>query len=127
MSVNRSLALAVWAAVLAASALVLARTVVTADLTAFLPASAEPTQQMLIDQLRDGVIARTVLIAIDGGSEDRIAAASRSMGERLSADPRFRFVANGSWELAAGDQAVLARYRYLLSPAVAPDLSLIHI
>ena len=36
------------------------------DLEAFLPGAPTPAQQLLVDQLRDGVVSRMILIAIEG-------------------------------------------------------------
>jgi len=113
--------LAGWLALLAVAALVVAHATITADLTAFLPVSANSTQQLLMDQLRDGVASRTILVAIEGGDEQHRADASRSLAGALAHDPRFRFVANGSFELSEPDQRALLPYRYLLSPQTTPE------
>jgi predicted exporter len=115
------LIVALWLIVLAVAGLAVGRARISADLTAFLPAAADPLEQLLIEQLRDGVVARTILISIEGGAAPQRAAASRALTGALAADPRFRFVANGSLERAQPDRDRLFGYRYLLSPALGPD------
>ncbi len=56
-------AVILWIAALIGSIVVIAGMTVTTDLTALLPRSADPTQELLVAQLRDGVAARLMLIA----------------------------------------------------------------
>ena len=49
---------------------VISRMTVTTDLTALLPRSADPTQELLVAQLRDGVAARLMLIALEGAAPE---------------------------------------------------------
>ena len=65
--VPRSLVLAVWAAALAFCVLVIAQTRFVADLSAFMPRAPNERQQLLVEQLRDGVVARLIMIGIEGG------------------------------------------------------------
>ena len=44
---------------------VVARARYITDLSAFLPANPTPSQQLLVDQLRDGPASRLILIAIE--------------------------------------------------------------
>jgi len=113
------LAVAVWLVVLALSAWQLARTRVIADLGAFLPPSATPTQQLLLGQMKSGVASRVLLIALDGAPEERLAAASRSIAEELRASGLFASVQNGGAEGLRADRDVLMSHRYVLSPAAA--------
>src|SRR5688572_23283845 len=92
------LAVALWLVVVALSVWQLARTRIVADLGAFLPPSATPTQQLLLEQLRSGVASRIILIALGGASEERLAAASRSVARELSASGLFASVQNGEAE-----------------------------
>lgn len=122
---RRAAPIAAWLLCLAACAWILAtRTSVTADLTAFLPRAATPAQDLLVSQLREGVAARLILVAVEGADVAELAATSQALADRLRASGLFTYVANGSGALASEDRAVLFAHRYLLSPAVdAPHFS----
>ncbi|MBY6261096.1 hypothetical protein EI613_04035 [Azospirillum sp. 412522] len=113
--------IAAWLAGLIACGLLVARTPVTADLSAFLPRSPSPTQQLLVDQLRDGVVSRLILIAIEGDTPDRRTGLSRAVAARLRGNPLVAAVENGERTGRGADGAYLWTNRYLLSPAVTPD------
>jgi predicted exporter len=111
--------IAAWLACLAACGWILiSRTSVTADLTAFLPRAATPAQELLVSQLRDGVASRLILIAVDGADVATLAATSQALATRLRTGGHFTYVANGTGTLAKRDREVLFAHRYLLSPAV---------
>ncbi|CAO3425800.1 MMPL family transporter [Azospirillum endophyticum] len=113
--------IALWLAGLIACGLLVARTPITADLSAFLPRSPSATQQLLVDQLRDGVVSRLILVAIEGDAPDRLTGLSRSLAARLRGNPLVAAVENGERTGRGPDGAYLWTNRYLLSPAVAPD------
>jgi predicted exporter len=115
---KRRAIVALWAAGALACAWIAARATYTADLTAFLPRSVTPAQQLLIAQLRDGIAARLVLIGLEGADDAALAATSRALGEQLRASGRFAHVANGAGGLAKRDRDALLEHRYLLSPGV---------
>lgn len=118
---RRLLVLALWLLALAAGIAVIARTPLATDLSAFLPASPDARQQLLIEQVQNGIASRTLFIGIEGGDAPRRAAASRALGRQLRASGLFEQVHNGEhddWK-AAGEW-VFAR-RYQLSPAVTPE------
>lgn len=117
------LAVALWVVVLALSAWQLTRTRVVADLSAFLPPSATPTQQLLLEQMRSGAGSRLVLIALSGAPQDRLAQASDSLAQRLRDSTLFASVQNGSAEGLRADREALLNYRYLLSPAAGERLN----
>lgn len=112
-------ALVIWLLTLATSAWLISRTPIAADLTAFLPESATPNQRLLIDQLRDGVASRLILIALEGAEPKPLAEASRQIAARLKASGLFASVSNGDVALVARERELLMEYRYFLSPAVA--------
>jgi predicted exporter len=112
------IAVVLWLAALAAGALVIARTQFSTDLSAFLPAAPDARQRALIEQLRSGVAARTLLIGIRGGDAAQRAAASRGLAERLRADAAFEQVLNGDFTAFAATGRWVFEHRYLLSPAV---------
>lgn len=122
------LAVALWLAVVLACAAIAARTTFTADLSAFLPRAPSAEQQLLVDQLRDGLVSRLLLIGIEGGGPHddaqggaRRAALSKALAGKLRGDPRFAAIDNGEPVNRERDQRYLYANRYLLSPAVTPE------
>ena len=111
-------ALGAWLALLAASAVIVARTTITTDVSAFLPRSPTPEQQVLVEQLREGVVSRLALVALEGASPTALAQASKAMAAELRKDPSFVSVENGDGSGDAADREFLWRHRYLLSSAV---------
>ncbi|MGA1860717.1 MMPL family transporter [Azospirillum sp. 11R-A] len=113
--------IALWLAGLVVCGLLVARTSVTADLSAFLPRSPSATQQLLVDQLRDGVVSRLILVAVEGEAPDRLTGLSRALAARLRGNPLVAAVENGERTGRSADGAYLWTNRYLLSPGVTPD------
>jgi predicted exporter len=114
-------AVAVWLLCLVACAVAIGRANFSADLSAFLPRSPSETQRVLVDQLRDGLASRLILVGIDGGYESTRATLSRRVAATLRADPQFAAVHNGAGENDARDQQFVFEHRYALSPAVTPQ------
>src|ERR1700737_2305522 len=106
-------------AVLSSGTVVRARYVT--DLSAFLPANPTPTQQLLVDQLRDGPTSRLILIAIEGGGDAARARASIATASRLRRDRQFASVNNGEPVTAERDREFLFQHRYLLSDRVTAE------
>lgn len=121
MSVGRYAPFAVWIVALAACILVIARTELRTDMTAFLPRSPSAGQQALVDQLRNGVVSRLILVGIEGASPDDLAALSRALAQRLRRRPDFIAVNNGEEVASAAERDWVWRNRYLLSPGVRPE------
>ena len=115
---HRAWIIALWLSVLAVAVAQILRTNFTADLTAFLPASPDAQQRVLIEQLESGVPARTLLLAIEGGNALQRADASRALARRLRASDLFEQVSNGETEAWAQVASWLVDNRYALSPAV---------
>jgi predicted exporter len=111
----------IWLAALLLCGVLVARTQFTADMSAFLPRSPTPEQQLLVDQLRDGLVSRLILVGIEGGDLPARAAVSGAMAAQLRADKRFTTISNGESGGMQRDQAFLFEHRYLLSPAVTPE------
>ena len=107
-----------WLAFVVACSLVIAQARFSADLSAFLPRSPTPAQRLLVEQLRNGIVSRLVLIGIEGDSEGARAEASRRVAAQLRANPSFVAVGNGEAVATEADQTFLWRNRYLLSPAI---------
>ncbi|MDD5366785.1 MAG: MMPL family transporter [Gallionellaceae bacterium] len=121
MSRRGGVAIALWLAFLLACIGLVSRASFTADLSAFLPSSPSPEQQLLVDQLKSGIASRLILIGIEGGDQAARTRASRDLAARLRADPRFLHVANGETQELERDRRVLLENRYLLSPAVTAE------
>jgi predicted exporter len=113
--------IAAWLVFAAASIAVISRTTFTTDISAFLPRSPTPEQQVLVEQLREGVVSRLVLIGIEGALPEALARASKQMAAELRKHEMFVSVDNGDGAGSAGDREFLWRNRYLLSSAVTPE------
>ena len=115
------LPVAIWLGLVAVCVLIVVRTEFSTDLAAFLPRSPTPAQQILVDELREGVVSRLILIGIEGAPQDRLAALSAGLAARLEHDARFAYLANGEQDQLRADGEFLLRNRYLLSAQVAPE------
>jgi predicted exporter len=114
-------AVAIWLATLTLCAAIIARSPIGTDMSAFLPRSPGAAQQVLVDQLREGVVSRLLLVAIEGAPSDTLAALSKAMARQLRGAPDFASVNNGEDADFAGDRDFVWRNRYLLSPGVTPE------
>ncbi|MBY4804054.1 MMPL family transporter [Burkholderia cepacia] len=117
----RQRAVLVWLLALVACGIAIGRAHFTADLSAFLPSSPSAGQRVLVDQLRDGIVSRLILVSIEGGDAATRAALSRRVAGTLRADPQFAAVHNGEAANDARDRQFIFDHRYLLSPAVTPQ------
>ncbi len=112
--------IAVWLITLAFCLwIVLAHTRYSTDMAAFLPTSASPAQQLMVDQLRDSVTSRIVLFALEGAGEEQLAQSSKKLARALGESGHFNYVRNGEHVLTPLERARLMQYRYLLSPNTA--------
>jgi predicted exporter len=107
-----------WLLAMLAGAAVVWNTRFSADMSFFLPAQPSPEQQVLVDQLKEGLVSRLLMVAIDGGNAAERATASRDLRARLLQDHEFVSVQNGETASEAADREFLVAHRYLLSPAV---------
>ncbi|HWK44508.1 MAG TPA: hypothetical protein VNT30_07295 [Stellaceae bacterium] len=121
MSRSRWLPIGLWLTVILVSFGVISRTTVTTDLSAFLPRSPSAAQQVLVEQLRDGVVSRLILIGIEGAPPAALAPLGKALAARLRADRSLVSVENGESMGADRDQQFLWRNRYLLSDAVTAE------
>ena len=94
---------------------------VESDFAAFLPPSTTPEERLLIAQLRDGLVSRLMLVALQGADEKTLARTSRKLAERLSRVPEFEYAANGNLDQFVAQGEVLMRHRYALSPGMHAD------
>lgn len=116
----RLAALSIWLAVMAVLALIIVRSQFTADMSVFLPRNPTPEQRLLVDQLRDGMVSRLILVGISGGDAAERGRVSQAMAAALRGDARFASVNNGESGALQEEQRWLFDNRYLLSPAVEP-------
>ncbi|MEO8163919.1 MAG: MMPL family transporter [Betaproteobacteria bacterium] len=121
MTSTARLRVGLWLGFVLACAVIVARSQYSTDLAAFLPSSPTPTQRFLVDELREGVVSRLILIGIEGREPDSAAALSRALTDRLQRDEQFLYVANGEQDSLRADGAFLLDNRYVLSPAVTPE------
>ena len=119
-----AVAVGLWLSLLAACGIVVARTSFTTDLSAFLPRSPTPTQQVLVDQLREGVASRWILIGISGDTPEKLAAVSRQLARDLRRQHTFTSVDNGDDPQAGADRDFVWKNRYLMSPNIAAEIFL---
>ncbi|MBA3594951.1 MAG: MMPL family transporter [Polaromonas sp.] len=110
-----------WLAFLLACSAIISRTQFTTDLSAFLPRTPTAEQQLLMDQLKDGLASRLILVGIEGADAPARARLSKQVARILRVDPAFVTVNNGEPVNKERDQAFLFNNRYLLSPAVTPE------
>ena len=111
----------VWAVLAVIAAAIVARAHYTTDLSAFLPRSPTPNQRLLVDQLRDGLASRLIIVAIEGTDSATRARVSTAMTRRLHADPQFVAVSNGESAGTDRDREFLFTHRYLLSESVTAE------
>ncbi|HEV8518088.1 MAG TPA: MMPL family transporter [Burkholderiales bacterium] len=121
MSLSARWVIGTWLALLLACIVVISRTEIRTDLSAFLPSSPTPAQQILVDQLRDGVVSRLILIGIEGGETPALALASKRLARQLRQQQSFASVDNGEGAAFTRDREFLWRNRYLLSPAISAE------
>ncbi len=114
-------AIVLWLVLVVICGIIISRSQFTTDLSAFFPRSPTPAQQLLLDQIRDGVASRLILVGIEGADAPARASLSKQMALKLRADAAFVSVNNGEPVNTARDQAFLFDHRYLLSPAVTPQ------
>lgn len=114
-------AIAIWLALILVCAGIIGRSHFTADLSAFLPRTPTPEQQLLMDQLRDGLASRLILVGIEGADASMRAKLSKEVAQHLRTDPAFVTVNNGEPVTSERDRAYLFNNRYLLSAGVTPQ------
>lgn len=93
-----------------------------ADLAESLPAEGRtPASAFLIRELQGGAATTLLLAGIEGAEPAELARIARGTAAGLRASGRFAFVGDGSAALPDAEQALLFRYRYLLSPETRPE------
>ncbi len=118
---RRWLSIGIWLVAMLLCGIVIGRAQFTTDLSAFMPRNPTPEQQLLVNQLRDGLASRLILVGIEGADAPTRAKLSRDMAGRLRTNTAFVTVNNGEPVNAERDRDFLFNNRYLLSPAVTPE------
>src|SRR5215470_1441136 len=112
---RKSFSTALWIAFVCVAAIIVARANYTADLSAFLPQSPTSTQRLLVDQLRDGIASRLIMVGIEGADPPTRARVSIAMADRLRTDRHFTTISNGEQTSTERDREYLFNHRYVLS------------
>ena len=94
---------------------------VHSELSDLLPEGTTATQRLLLTQVRSGLAARLMLLAIEGSHPDELARLSKGLGEGLRENSQIDFVGNGTQSLSPEERQVLFRSRYLLSRTASAD------
>jgi len=118
VKLRKFLAVFVWLAFVAACVWIISRSLFTADMSAFMPRDPTPTQKIMVEQLRDGVVSRLILIGVEGAPAPQLAQISKQMAAKLRTAPELAAVNNGEQAGMEKDFDLLWRNRYLLSDAV---------
>jgi predicted exporter len=90
-------------------------------MSAFMPRDPTPTQKIMVEQLRDGVVSRLILMGVEGAPAPVLAQISKNMAVQLRTSPELRAVNNGEQVGMEKDFDLLWNNRYLLSDAVTPQ------
>lgn len=118
---RRWIALVTWLLGAAICSVLISNSTFDTDLSAFLPKSPTKEQQVLIDELRNGILSRLILVGIEGGDASTRATLSKETAKLLRADPAFATINNGEPVNAERDRAFLFNNRYLLSSSVTAE------
>ena len=118
---RRAAVLLIWLLAVLAGVAVISRTHFSADLSAFLPASPDARQRVLIEQLQTGVASRTLMMGLEGGKDAKQRAdASRALGKAMRASGLYEQVQNGDTSDLQEAGTFVFDHRYQLSPDVTP-------
>ena len=110
-----------WTILVCAAAVIVWRASYTTDLSAFLPRTPTAAQRLLVDQLREGLASRLIIVAIEGADSKTRARLSAALARRLRADNEFVSSNNGESSGVERDREFLFAHRYLLSESVTPQ------
>ena len=120
-SIKAKSGIALWLLMLVVCLLIISRSHFTADLSAFLPSNPTAEQQLLMDQLKDGLASRLILVGIEEADASTRAKISKEVAQALRKNPAFISINNGEPVTAERDRSYLFNHRYLLSPAITPE------
>ena len=114
--IKRYTPVALWLLFLGFAALTVARASYVSDMSAFLPTNPTKNQEILIEQLTNGSLSRTIVIGIDGLPSEALAKASKELAGAMRASQYFSVVQNGDADTTRTDQAFIFSNRYIISP-----------
>ncbi len=114
-------AIILWLIFLLVSGIIISRSQFTTDLSAFLPRNPTPAQQLLLEQIHDGLASRLILVGIEGADPTTHAELSKHIAHELRTNSAFVSVNNGEAVTTEQDRAFLFNNRYLLSSTVTPE------
>ena len=95
MNLRKHIAVFIWMAFVAACVVAISRAQFTSDMSAFMPRDPTPKQKIMVDQLREGVVSRLILVGVDGAPASALAQVSKRMAAQLRTDPELVAVNNG--------------------------------
>lgn len=121
MNFRRYGTLGVWLIFVATCVFIISRSTFNADMSAFLPRTPTPTQKIMVEQLRDGVVSRLILSGVEGAPIPVLAQISKDMAAQLRGNADLVAVNNGERAGLEKDFELLWKNRYLLSDAVTPQ------
>ena len=114
-------AVVLWLIFIVGCGIIVSRSEFTTDLSAFFPKNPTPAQQLLLEQIQDGLASRLILVGIEGVDPTTHASLSKQIAHTLRTNSAFVSINNGEPVTAEKDQAYLFNNRYLLSPAVTAE------
>ncbi len=121
MTRSGAVATLLWGGLALVAALVVAHASYTADLSAFLPRSPTASERVLVEQLREGLAARLIMVAVAGADAHTRAQVVAGLAQRLRTDPAFVAVDDGDAAGSGATAELLFEHRYLLSDSVTPQ------
>ncbi len=121
MNLRKYTVVFVWLLFVASCVFVIGHTRFSTDMSAFMPRNPTPSQKIMVEQLRDGVVSRLILIGVEGATAPVLAQLSKNMAAQLRTSPELLTVNNGEQAGMEKDFELLWNNRYLLSDAVTPQ------
>lgn len=97
---------------------------IQSDLGQFLPRGSDTSSALLLDTMRDGPGSRLLLLDLSGTTPPQLAAATKKLANELASTPHFQHILGAGTTLSAREQALLFRYRYLLTDEVMDETTL---
>lgn len=114
-------ALLVWLAAMLAGVAVVWQSSFLNDISFFLPTRPTAEQRLLVDQMRNGAVARLLMLRIEAPDLHQAARLSRALATDLASRAEFVLVQNGESARRDADMEFLLQHRYALSPALNPQ------
>lgn len=95
----------------------------TSDISAFLPKAKSSQQQLLLQQLTQGATTRLLLLAIEGGEQNKLIDTNKQFARHLRTMEGIVSVGNGELQHASALLQWIMDYRYLLWAGTSDSLS----